>query len=46
MEVVRETAELAVERIEWAASEAGKAEKLRTRYVYVCGCRIPGCTAN
>ncbi|KAM0691712.1 hypothetical protein Q7P36_007911 [Cladosporium allicinum] len=30
LEVVRETAELAVERIEWAASEAGKAEKLRT----------------
>jgi len=35
LEVVRETAELAVERIEWAASEAGKAEKLRTRYVYI-----------
>jgi HEAT repeat protein len=35
LEVVRETAELAVERIEWAASEAGKAEKLRTRYVYL-----------
>ena len=35
LEVVRETAELAVERIEWAASEAGKAEKLRTRYVHV-----------
>jgi hypothetical protein len=34
LEVVRETAELAVERIEWAASEAGKAEKLRTRYVF------------
>lgn len=33
VEVVRETAELAVERIEWAASEAGKAEKLRARYV-------------
>ncbi|KAL1588143.1 Deoxyhypusine hydroxylase [Cladosporium halotolerans] len=29
VEVVRETAELAVERIEWAASEAGKKEKLR-----------------
>jgi hypothetical protein len=35
LEVVRETAELAVERIEWAASEAGKAEKLRIRYVYL-----------
>lgn len=33
VEVVRETAELAVERIEWARSEAGKAEKLRARYV-------------
>jgi len=33
VQVVRETAELAVERIEWAASEAGKAEKLRARYV-------------
>ncbi|GAB7330820.1 hypothetical protein MBLNU13_g02361t1 [Cladosporium sp. NU13] len=29
VQVVRETAELAVERIEWAASDAGKAEKLR-----------------
>lgn len=34
IEVVRETAELAVERIEWAASESGKAEKLRSRYGY------------
>ena len=33
VQVVRETAELAVERIEWASSEAGKAEKLRARYV-------------
>ena len=33
VQVVRETAELAVERIEWAASDAGKAEKLRARYV-------------
>jgi deoxyhypusine monooxygenase len=33
VQVVRETAELAVERIEWAASDAGKAEKLRSRYV-------------
>lgn len=33
VEVVRETAELAVERIEWARSEKGKAEKLRARYV-------------
>lgn len=31
VEVVRETAELAVERIEWAASEEGKKEKLRAR---------------
>lgn len=34
VQVVRETAELAVERIEWAASDAGKAEKLRARYVF------------
>jgi hypothetical protein len=26
---------LAVERIEWAASDAGKAEKLRSRYVNI-----------
>jgi deoxyhypusine monooxygenase len=44
LEVVRETAELAVERIEWAASEAGKAEKLRTRYVLL-SCRDFECTA-
>lgn len=39
VQVVRETAELAVERIEWAASDAGKAEKLRARYVedFLCG---------
>ena len=31
--VVRETCEIAVERIEWEHSEAGRAEKLKTRYV-------------
>ena len=31
-EVVRETCEIAVARIEWENSEAGKAEKLKQRY--------------
>lgn len=31
-EVVKETAEIAVGRIEWSLSEAGKAEKLKKRY--------------
>lgn len=30
-EVVRETAEIAVDRIVWEGSEQGKAEKLQTR---------------
>ena len=33
VEVVRETCEIAVARIEWENSEAGKAEKLRQRYL-------------
>lgn len=32
-EVVRETCDIAVERIEWEHSEAGKAEKLKQRFV-------------
>jgi deoxyhypusine monooxygenase len=32
-EVVKETCDIAVERIEWLHSEAGKAERLKTRYV-------------
>lgn len=32
-EVVRETAEIAVERIEWAVSKIGKEERLKKRYV-------------
>jgi deoxyhypusine monooxygenase len=35
-EVVRETCDIAVERIEWLHSEAGKAERLKTRYVALC----------
>ena len=31
--VVKETCEIAVERIEWETSEARKAERIRTRYV-------------
>jgi len=32
-DVVRETAEIAIERIEWAVSKAGKEERLKKRYV-------------
>jgi hypothetical protein len=35
VQVVRETCELAVARIEWENSEEGKAEDLRKRYVYI-----------
>jgi deoxyhypusine monooxygenase len=31
-DVIRETCEIAVARIEWENSEAGKAEKLKQRY--------------
>ena len=34
VEVVRETCEIAVARIEWENSEQGKAEKLRQRYLH------------
>ena len=37
VEVVRETCEIAVARIEWEHSEARKAEKLRNRYDYAVG---------
>ena len=35
--VVRETCEIAVSRIEWEHSDAGKAEKLRKRYIQTKG---------
>ena len=34
VEVVRETCEIAVARIEWEGSEEGKKEKLPQRYVF------------
>lgn len=34
--VVKETCEIAVERIEWEASESRKAEKIRKRFVALC----------
>lgn len=37
VQVVRETCELAVARIEWENSEEGKAEDLRKRYVSTPG---------
>lgn len=39
VEVVRETCELAVARIEWENSEERKAEKLRKRYMILFPCR-------
>jgi deoxyhypusine monooxygenase len=36
-QVVRETCEIAVSRIEWEHSDAGKAEKLRKRYIQTKG---------
>lgn len=34
--VVKETCEIAIDRIEWESSEQGKKEKLHQRYVYCC----------
>lgn len=35
-EVVRETCDIAIERIEWEHSEEGRVEKLKQRYVTFC----------
>lgn len=41
-EVVRETCDIAVERIEWLHSEKGKEEKLKTRFVHVRSPNVVG----